>query len=262
MRRHPARRTARRDLLLRPRLRPALRPARGRRACPGRRRREAVPRGRPSGAAAPQPGTLPAERRRGRTGAGRRPRPPPRRAVRPGRRAPLRRRRRRRHRPPGRRPLHPRLGGLPARVEGFFEVLPGLPDVAAHLAATGRGRRVPDTARAVLAEYVLLGTDGHALVAVQCGDGGTGTGEGVGRVWAVDPDTGTGRYLNADLSSYVRCLALLAAHRPARRGLDAHAAAEATDGFQQQLAALDPTVFQDPENWWAVVVEQMWDGLL
>ncbi|MEV6207718.1 SUKH-4 family immunity protein [Kitasatospora sp. NPDC051914] len=152
--------------------------------------------------------------------------------------------------------------GLPARVDGFFEVLPGLPDVAAHLAATGRGSRVPDAARALLAEYVLLGTDGHALVAVQCGDGGTGTGQGIGRIWAVDPDNGTGRYLNRDLPAYVRCLALLAAHRPARVGLDPHAAAEATDAFQQQLAALDPTVFQDPENWWAVVVEQMWDGLL
>ncbi|MEW1908973.1 SUKH-4 family immunity protein [Kitasatospora sp. NPDC085895] len=152
--------------------------------------------------------------------------------------------------------------GLPARVEGFFTLLPGLPDVAAHLDASGRGSRVPDAARAVLAEYVLIGTDGHALVAVQCGDGGTGTGEGVGRIWAVDPDNGTGRYVNRDLSAYVRCLALLAAHRPARRGLDPHAAADATDGFQQQLAALDPTVFQDPENWWAVVVEQMWDGLL
>ncbi|MCD0480932.1 SUKH-4 family immunity protein [Streptacidiphilus sp. ASG 303] len=152
--------------------------------------------------------------------------------------------------------------GLPVRVEGFFEVLPGLADVASHLAAAGRGARVPEHTRALLAEYVLLGTDGHALVAVQCGDGGTGTGAGTGRVWAVDPGNGTGRYLNADLSAYVRCLALLAERRPALRGLDPYAAATAVDALQRDLAALDPTVFQDPENWWAVVVEQMWDGLL
>ncbi|MGW4695772.1 SUKH-4 family immunity protein [Kitasatospora cineracea] len=146
--------------------------------------------------------------------------------------------------------------GLPVRVEGFFALVPGLPDVAGHLAAVGRGARVPDRARAVLAEYVLLGTDGHALVAVQC------TAEGAGRVWAVDPDNGTGRYLNADLNSYLRCLALLAERRPALRGLDPYAAAGVVDAFQRELAALDGTVFDDPENWWAVVVEQLWDGML
>ncbi|MDH6127894.1 SUKH-4 family immunity protein [Kitasatospora sp. GP82] len=152
--------------------------------------------------------------------------------------------------------------GLPVGVEGFFEVLPSLVDVAGHLDATGRGSRVPDQAREVLAEYVLLGTDGHALIAVQCGDGGSGTGAGVGRLWAVDPDNGTGRYLNADVSCYVRCLALFAARRPALRGLDPYAAGAAVDALQRELAALDGTVFGDPENWWAVIVEQLWDGLL
>ncbi|WP_197085365.1 SUKH-4 family immunity protein [Saccharothrix sp. ST-888] len=152
--------------------------------------------------------------------------------------------------------------GLPVRVEGFFEVLPGLGDVAGHLAAVGRGGRVPERARAVLGEYVLVGTDGHALIAVQCGDGGTGTGVGVGRVWAVDPDSGSGRYLNADLSSFVRCLVLYAERRPALRGLDPFAAGAAVEVLQRELAALDGTVFGDPENWWAVVVEQHWDGLL
>ncbi|WP_371501671.1 SUKH-4 family immunity protein [Kitasatospora sp. NBC_00374] len=152
--------------------------------------------------------------------------------------------------------------GLPSAVEDFFRVAPGLPDVTTHLAATGGGERVPEQARALLAEYVLLGSDGHALIAVQCGDGGTSTGSGVGRVWAVDPDNGSGRYLNADLSSYIRSLALLAARRPALRGLDPYAAGTAVDALQRELAALDGTVFGDPENWWAVVVEQMWDALL
>ncbi|MFJ8045887.1 SUKH-4 family immunity protein [Kitasatospora sp. NPDC096147] len=146
--------------------------------------------------------------------------------------------------------------GLPTRVEGFFELLPGLPDVTGHLAAVGRGTRLSDRARALLAEYVLLGTDGHALVAVQC------TEDGPGRVWAVDPDTGSGRYLNADLNAYLRCLALLAERRPALRGLDPQAAAAVVDAFQRDLAALDGTVLGDPENWWAVIVEQLWDGLL
>jgi hypothetical protein len=152
--------------------------------------------------------------------------------------------------------------GLPARVEGFFELIPGLSDVTHYLVEAGCGSRVSEQARDVLAEYVLLGTDGHALIAVQCGDGGAGTGAGVGRVWAVDPDNGTGRYLNADVSSYIRCLALLAQCRPTLRGLDPYAAGAAVDTFQRGLGAVDGTVFNDPENWWAVIVEQMWDGLL
>ncbi|MFD8599251.1 SUKH-4 family immunity protein [Kitasatospora sp. NPDC059646] len=152
--------------------------------------------------------------------------------------------------------------GLPADVPGFFHHLPGLPDVAEHLAATGRGARVPERTRAVLADYRVLGDDGRALVAVQCGDGGTGTGAGVGRIWAVDPDTGSGRYLNTGLAAYLRCLSLLAARHPALRGLDPQAAGLAVEAFQRELAALDGTVFGDPENWWAVVVEQLWDGLL
>ncbi|WP_354641444.1 SUKH-4 family immunity protein [Kitasatospora camelliae] len=152
--------------------------------------------------------------------------------------------------------------GLPRRVEGFFEFLPGLPTVAGHLAATGGSGRISEPTLAVLAEYVVLGTDGHALIAVQCGDGGTGTGAGIGRVWAVDPDNGTGRYLDADLASFVRCLALLAGARPAWRGLDPYATGAAVEVFQRELAAVDGTVYSDPENWWAVVVEQLWDGLL
>ncbi|MGW4382285.1 SUKH-4 family immunity protein [Kitasatospora sp. NPDC004531] len=152
--------------------------------------------------------------------------------------------------------------GLPADVPGFFHHLPELPTVAHHLASTGRGARVPERTRALLAEYLVLGDDGHALIAVQCGDGGTGTGAGLGRIWAVDPDTGTGRYLNTSLAAYLRCLSLLAARHPALRGLDPQAAGLAVDAFQRELAALDPTVFSDPENWWAVIVEQLWDGLL
>ncbi|MFD7641393.1 SUKH-4 family immunity protein [Kitasatospora sp. NPDC059795] len=152
--------------------------------------------------------------------------------------------------------------GLPADVPAFFHHLPGLPTVADHLAATGGGTRVPERTRALLAQYLVLGDDGHALIAVQCGDGGTGTGAGLGRIWAVDPGTGTGRYLTASLNAHLRCLSLLAARHPALRGLDPQSAGLAVDALQRDLAALDPTVFGDPENWWAVIVEQLWDGLL
>ena len=40
------------------------------------------------------------------------------------------------------------------------------------------------------------------------------------------------------------------------------AAGAAVDALQRGLAELDGTVYGDPENWWAVIVEQLWDGLL
>ncbi|MER6302120.1 SUKH-4 family immunity protein [Kitasatospora sp. NPDC001539] len=157
--------------------------------------------------------------------------------------------------------------GVPVAVEGFFALhhpgaeaiadgsRPGtvLPPAAAHLAALGRGRRVAERERLALAGQSVLGTDGWALITL---DGERGT------VRAVDPDHATARHCNADLRSFVRCLELFAGWWPALRGLGPAAAGEAVDSLQRALAEVDATVFEDPENWWAVVVEQLWDGLL
>ncbi|MBD0690516.1 SUKH-4 family immunity protein [Streptomyces sp. CBMA123] len=157
--------------------------------------------------------------------------------------------------------------GVPKAVDGFFALhhpgveaiadgsRPGtvLPPLASHLAALGLGTRAAERERLALAGQLVLGTDGWALITLDSRQGA---------VRAVDPDDATARHCNADLRAFLRCLELFAGWWPALRGLDPAAAGPAVDVLQRGLARLDGTVFGDPENWWAVIVEQLWDGLL
>ncbi|MFF7457646.1 SUKH-4 family immunity protein [Kitasatospora sp. NPDC008115] len=163
--------------------------------------------------------------------------------------------------------------GVPAAVEGYFAlydprpdpVLGGvpqdaadrpatvLPPVADHLAAAGRGTRVAERERRALAPQLVLGTDGWALITLDTA---------CGAVRAVDPDHATARHCNASVTAFVRSLELFAGWLPGLRGLGPQDAGAAVAALQLGLAALDPEAFADPENWWAVVVEQLWDGLL
>ncbi|MFD8752073.1 SUKH-4 family immunity protein [Kitasatospora sp. NPDC059577] len=157
--------------------------------------------------------------------------------------------------------------GVPKVVPGFFALhhpraeaiadgtRPGavLPPLAGYLDDLGRGTRVAERERSALAGQLVLGTDGWAPVALDATDG---------TVRAVDPDRATARHCNADLRAFVRCPEVFAGWWPGLRGLDPVAAGGAVDGLQRALAEVDGTVFADPENWWAVIVEQLWDGLL
>ena len=157
--------------------------------------------------------------------------------------------------------------GVPVAVEGYFAlhhprpdgVLDGtrtgqvLPEAAGHLAELGRGTRATVRAGQELVSQLVLGTDGWSLITVDTAQG---------QVRAIDPDYATARYCNADLTAFVRCLALFADRLPRLRGLHPYAAGPAVAELQWGLAAVDGTVFSDPENWWAVLVEQFWDGLL
>ncbi|MGK4581489.1 SUKH-4 family immunity protein [Kitasatospora sp. HPMI-4] len=157
--------------------------------------------------------------------------------------------------------------GLPSVVEGFFTlhrpvaegVLDGsraqtaLPEAGGYLAGLGRGLRATEDAWRNLSGQRVVGTDGWALITVD---------PARGRVRAIDPDTASARHCNADLTAFVRSLTLLTDHLPRLSGLPPYAAGPLVAELQWGLAALDRTVFTDPENWWAVVVEQLWHGLL
>lgn len=157
--------------------------------------------------------------------------------------------------------------GVPVLVEGYFALHHPLPDgiadgtrpgrvlpaAADHLAESGRGTRATVRAGQELVSQVVLGTDGWSVITVDTARGA---------VRAIDPDDATARYCNADLRAFVRCLSLFADRLPRLRGLHPYAAGQAVAELQWGLAAVDRTVFDDPENWWAVLVEQFWDGLL
>ena len=156
--------------------------------------------------------------------------------------------------------------GLPAEVPFFFRAdrsdappAGGLfTDVATYLRETGTEAR--EQTLTTLAGYVRLGTDGLYTLAVQC----TAPEQNqslVGTVWAVQPSSGGGRFVNRTLSAYLRSLALLVTTRQQMQGMDPYAAGAAVAAFQEQIAAIDSWALDDDGNWWSLVIEQMWHGL-
>ncbi|GAA2118903.1 hypothetical protein GCM10009759_66550 [Kitasatospora saccharophila] len=153
--------------------------------------------------------------------------------------------------------------GLPAEVPLFFGAdRPERPpagglfaDLRTHLSAAGA--ELEPQVLDVLAGWTRIGSDGLCAVAVQCTDHDGRSGS----VWAVHPRTGSGRYVNASVSAFLRSLESLVAARAALPGLDPYAAAGVVAALQDELAAIDPEVFVKESAWWNVVVEQMWHGL-
>ncbi|MGY0490177.1 SUKH-4 family immunity protein [Streptomyces sp. WG-D5] len=156
--------------------------------------------------------------------------------------------------------------GLPSDVPFFFTAdnaeagLPGglFGNAAAHLREVGSG--AGDAALAFLEGHIRIGTDGVALITVQC-TGSELEGEPVGQVWAVTPETGAGRRVNASVSAFARSLALLNTTRAEMIALDPALAGDAVAALQEHLVAIDPSSLDDPRNWWSVIIEQMWHGL-
>lgn len=156
--------------------------------------------------------------------------------------------------------------GLPTDIPFFFTAdspeaeLPGglFGNAAAHLREVGS--QAGADALAFLEGHVRIGTDGVALITVQC-TGSAVEGEPVGQLWAVTPESGAGRRVNASVSAFARSLALLHTTREEMIALDPIMAGSAVADFQEQLVAIDASALDDPRNWWSVIVEQMWHGL-
>ncbi|WP_432141893.1 SUKH-4 family immunity protein [Streptomyces sp. bgisy084] len=156
--------------------------------------------------------------------------------------------------------------GLPTDIPFFFtadspeaELPAGLfGNAAAHLREVGS--QASADSLAFLEGHVRIGTDGVALITVQC-TGSDLAGEPVGQLWAVTPESGAGRRVNASVSAFARSLALLHTTREEMIALDPIMAGRAVADFQDQLVAIDASALDDPGNWWSVIVEQMWHGL-
>ncbi|MEU4200124.1 SUKH-4 family immunity protein [Streptomyces sp. NPDC039022] len=156
--------------------------------------------------------------------------------------------------------------GLPVEVPYFFTAdhagrapAGGLfTDAATQLRSIGT--EASEATLGNLAGHVRIGTDGAYLVTVQC----TAPEESrtlIGAVWAVQPSSGGGRFVNASLAAFLRSLALLTTTRQRMRGMDPRAAGAAVAAFQEQLVAIDAWSLDSDKNWWSLVVEQMWHGL-
>ncbi|RKN37734.1 SUKH-4 family immunity protein [Streptomyces hoynatensis] len=147
--------------------------------------------------------------------------------------------------------------GLPLEIAPFFwaQAQPGRPvPTLAELAMERGVQPAPDAGT-----YLVMGTDFGRQLCVQYG---------TAHIVAVPMEAGPGmqpaapQFVNASLPQFARCMALLGRMWRLRYGLNPEQAGHWTTDFQAQLAALDPQAVADPENWWSVLLEQMWDGLL
>ncbi len=147
--------------------------------------------------------------------------------------------------------------GLPADFGPFFwaQAQPGRPvPTLAEIAAERGVQAAPDAA-----SYLVMGNDFGRQLCVQYG---------TAHIMAVPLEAAPGahasptQFVNTSLPDFVRCMALLGGMWRLRLGLTPDQAGRWTVDFQSQLAALDPAALASPDNWWSVLLEQMWDGLL
>ncbi|MEU3689592.1 SUKH-4 family immunity protein [Streptomyces narbonensis] len=146
--------------------------------------------------------------------------------------------------------------GLPADFGPFFWAQPPVPVVPtlAELAAQRQVQAAPDAS-----SYLVLGSDFGRAICVQYG---------TAHIVAVPVEAGPGgqsvppQFVNSGLPEFTRSMALLGRMWRLRFGLNPEQAGRWTVDFQAQLAMLDPAALSSPENWWSVLLEQMWDGLL
>ncbi|MEY9963046.1 hypothetical protein ABIA33_001072 [Streptacidiphilus sp. MAP12-16] len=150
--------------------------------------------------------------------------------------------------------------GLPVEFGPFFwaQAQPGRPMPTLAELAAERGI----AAGADAGTYLVLGNDYGRQLCVQYGtaaivavDLGTAT-------QPAGPEAQQPRFVNTGLPEFIRCMALLGRMWRFRYGLTPEQAGHWTTDFQAQLAVLDPAALQSPETWWAVLLEQFWDGLL
>ncbi|MFC5156920.1 SUKH-4 family immunity protein, partial [Streptomyces amakusaensis] len=146
--------------------------------------------------------------------------------------------------------------GLPADFNPFFWAQPAHPVVPtlAELAAQRQVQAAIDAG-----SYLVVGNDFGRAICVQYG---------TAHIVAVPVEAAPGgrptppQFVNSGLPEFVRCMALLGRMWRFRYGLNPEQAGRWTVDFQAQLAALDPAALSSPDNWWSVLLEQMWDGLL
>ena len=70
------------------------------------------------------------------------------------------------------------------------------------------------------------------------------------------------RFINTSIGQFVTCLYLVSRERAQFKSLsDADIDCQVSD-VQQAIMRVDSTALHNDDNWWAIVIEQMNDGLL
>ncbi|MFD6941028.1 SUKH-4 family immunity protein [Streptomyces goshikiensis] len=147
--------------------------------------------------------------------------------------------------------------GLPVDFGPFFwaQAVPGAPvPTLAELAAQRQVQAASDAG-----SYLVVGSDFGKALCVQYG---------TAHIVAVPVEAGPGgapvppQFVNSSLPQFARSLAMLGHMWRLRQHLTPEQAGRWTVDFQANLVGLDSAALASPENWWSVLLEQMWDGLL
>ena len=70
------------------------------------------------------------------------------------------------------------------------------------------------------------------------------------------------RFVNSSLRQFTASLTVCRDRHARLVGLDDVAAAAMITAWKHDLAAIDPAALDAPENWWAVIIEQLESGLV
>ncbi|MFD3695609.1 SUKH-4 family immunity protein [Streptomyces sp. NPDC058646] len=149
------------------------------------------------------------------------------------------------------------VSGLPVDFGPFFwaQAVPGQPvPTLAEMAAQRQVQPASDAG-----SYLVVGSDFGKALCVQYG---------TAHIVAVPVEGGPGgapvppQFVNSSLPQFARSLAMLGHMWRLRQHLTPEQAGRWTVDFQANLAGLDTAALASPENWWSVLLEQMWDGLL
>lgn len=100
-------------------------------------------------------------------------------------------------------------------------------------------------------DYVVIGVDYGTELRVLLRSGA---------VYSVDPEGELPvRFVNSSIERLGQFIRISQSY--AGRANDDSGVANVAGKLKEELAAVNPPAFADPENWWAVVLEQMADGL-
>jgi hypothetical protein len=70
------------------------------------------------------------------------------------------------------------------------------------------------------------------------------------------------RFASRSIEQFTACLHLFAGAWLRRSGLSEPEANDQAEELRAELGQADPSAFADPGNWWAVVMEQLCDGMI
>jgi hypothetical protein len=97
-------------------------------------------------------------------------------------------------------------------------------------------------------DQVIIGDDYGTNVCVRLSDGA---------VYSIDPKAEyPNRFINSGIEQLARCIEVSETYSGT-----AGNAAELSREMRATLTEIDPKAFADPENWWALILEQMAEGL-